>query len=97
MQKCPRCQSDKIHVSRTRSKWESWRKEITHKRPFRCSACAWRGWAYDVPPVISGTVDTGAAAPEPPNLKNTPLALRDRRAGFDPRELDRFDFDDRQS
>lgn len=94
MHKCPKCQSDKIHASRTRSKWESWRKEITHKRPFRCDACGWRGWAYDLPPETGWT--TGPI-PEPPNLKSTPLALRDRRAAFDPRELDRFDFDDRQS
>jgi len=47
MLQCPRCKSDRIHFSRTRSKWEGWRKEITGKRPYRCPDCLWRGWAPD--------------------------------------------------
>ena len=41
MQTCPRCKSAKLQRSRSRSKWEVWRKEITHKRPFRCADCGW--------------------------------------------------------
>ena len=47
MQTCPKCKSEDIHRSHTKSKWESWRKRITGKRPYRCHACGWRGWGID--------------------------------------------------
>ena len=48
MQTCPNCQSEDIHRSHTKSKWELWRKTITSKRPYRCHACGWRGWGRDL-------------------------------------------------
>ena len=44
---CPKCASEDVHRSHTRSTWESWRKTITGKRPYRCHACEWRGWGPD--------------------------------------------------
>ena|SRR5712692_1688371 len=84
MRQCPRCKSADIHSSRTRSKWEQWRKEITGKRPYRCRACGWRGWGFDVGGTTYDPADvelaTQAIAPDPPNLKGTALAVEPRRA-----------------
>jgi hypothetical protein len=37
-----------------------WRKQVTDKRPYRCSACGWRGWRSlglsDQPPPHTGTL-----------------------------------------
>ena len=44
---CPKCESEDIHRSHTRSTWEAWRKAITARRPYRCLACDWRGWGPD--------------------------------------------------
>jgi len=77
MHQCPHCKSERIYSSRTRSKWEEWRKEITGKRPFRCSACDWRGWGTDEGPKFDKAdveLATRAMAPDPPNLKTTLLA-----------------------
>lgn len=74
MHKCPKCRSDEIHRSRARSKWESWRKTITGKQPFRCHKCGWRGWGVDMRPKFSNEELNAAAralAPDPPNLKGT--------------------------
>jgi hypothetical protein len=50
MDRCPRCMSHKVHPSRIRSFWETWRRQITLSRPYRCSNCSWRGWAPDTGP-----------------------------------------------
>jgi hypothetical protein len=81
MQQCPSCQSDRIHYSRTKGVWESWRKQITGKRPHRCRQCGWRGWAADSGPHFTrDEIDNAsrAVAPDPPNLKETMLAREDR-------------------
>ena len=44
---CPNCKSAAGHRSRSRSRWERWRKEITGKRPYRCDQCGQRWWAPD--------------------------------------------------
>ena len=62
--------------------WESWRKEITGKRLFRCQACAWRGWAHDTGPKFDPRdieVANAALAPNPPDLPNLKLAKLRRR------------------
>ena len=41
---CPACGSDSVHRSRTRSRWERLRRQITLKAPFRCHACGTRFW-----------------------------------------------------
>jgi hypothetical protein len=81
MQKCPKCNSDNVHRSRTKTKWENWRKEITGKRPYRCHGCNWRGWAPEIAPTFTNLereIAERAMAPEPPNLKGTPLMRQDR-------------------
>ena len=99
MAHCPKCNSSGIRKSPTRSRWERWRKEITSKRPYRCRACQWRGW---MPIGLGDDADQseswaqskapGAklAAPDPPNLKGTPLARPDPQLRFDVKTLDRF-------
>ena len=81
MQKCPKCGSDKIHRSRTKTTWEGWRKEITGKGPYRCHACRWRGWAVDTGPKftdVAREVAERAIASEPPNLKGASM-MREHR------------------
>ena len=50
MLQCQKCRSEKIRYSRTRSRWESWRRKITGNRPYRCLECHFRGWAPDPGP-----------------------------------------------
>lgn len=60
---CPKCRSLHVHRSRTRSALERVLRAFTPLRPFRCTACAWRGWVVPVasqgplrelPPLPSG-------------------------------------------
>ena len=91
MSHCPSCQSDNIRRSRTRSRWERWRKEITGKRPYRCRACNWRGWlAMGVGDAIDARSDARRRAADPPNLRGTLLARPDPRLKFDLKQLDQF-------
>jgi hypothetical protein len=83
MDHCPKCQSQNIHRSRSRSRWDVWRKEITGKRQFRCHACNWRGWGIDARPNVveaEREATARALAPQPPNLQGTALAREERRA-----------------
>lgn len=76
MEPCRRCGAPNLHRSRTRSRWEGWRKEITGKRPYRCRACGWRGWSIDYGPDFTDAEREDAAralAPPPPNLSGTAL------------------------
>jgi hypothetical protein len=50
---CPRCKSDRVYRSRTRSGWERWRRQITLKAPFRCQTCGRRFWCPDPGPWFS--------------------------------------------
>ena len=88
---CRRCKSEDVHLSRTRTKWESWRKEITGKRPFRCRQCGWRGWAVDLGSKF-GEDDLEstkrALAPDPPNLRSSAFADDEGRAEL---RLDQLD------
>ena len=87
MRQCPSCQSEDIHRSRTKTLWETWRREITRKRPFRCRACGWRGWGADMGSKVGR--DDRSPATEPPNLKGTALARSTWTADIDLDELDR--------
>jgi len=74
---CPKCKSEAAHRSRSRSRWEQWRKEITGKRPYRCPECSERWWALDEGPQFSDderAVGERALAPDSPNLAGTSLA-----------------------
>lgn len=92
MRECPRCKSPDIHRSRSRSKWEAWRKEITGKRLYRCAACGWRGWGIDRGPHFGDAqrqTAERAVAPEPPNLQEMALAREERWVSeFNPKALD---------
>ena len=91
MHKCPKCKSAKIERSRSRSKLETLRKEITNKRPFRCHACGWRGWGYDEGPKFDPQdvrLANAAIAWAPSNVQDTPLPRRDERAEVDVTKLD---------
>jgi len=91
VQQCPQCQSEVIHRSRTRNRWESWRKEITGKRPYRCHACGWRGWGEDYGPKFDESeveLATRALVPDPPNLKATAFARVEGSRELDLNQLD---------
>ena len=94
MEKCPRCDSGRIRHSRAKSLWERLRKEVTRKRPYRCPDCDWRGWRVDAGPTFTPEERRAAAralAPEPPNLKGTPLARDEaRQMEMDLEALDRL-------
>ncbi len=47
MQNCPRCRSNRIHRSRTRTFLERLRRQFSTRRLFRCEACGWRGWGVE--------------------------------------------------
>jgi hypothetical protein len=57
MRRCPKCNSRDFHGSRRRGLWETWRQQITGKRPFRCHACNWRGWRQDDAPDVVWSSD----------------------------------------
>jgi hypothetical protein len=86
---CPKCHSKSLRLSRTRSRWERWRKEITSKRPYRCRACQWRGW-LSVSIDIEQTMDTPPMVADPPNLRGTLLARSETRHKLDLKDLDQF-------
>ena len=92
MSHCPNCQSDDIRRSRTRTRWERWRKEITGKRPYRCRGCNWRGW---LPIEVGDALDSHARSKrylaDPPNLGGTIFARPDPHRQFDITTLDSFD------
>ncbi len=65
MQLCPACGSNRVHRSRSRHALERLRRQFTMKRPFRCHACGWRGWAVDTEPDFSGDPAREAEPPAP--------------------------------
>ena len=92
MNNCPQSRSDAIRRSRTRSRWEELRKELTGKRPYRCDECGWRGWVVDLGPRFSQDeikVAQRAVAPKAPNLKHTEFSREKKARGdVDLRRLD---------
>lgn len=88
MAQCPKCHSENVHRSRTRSRWERWRRDVTGKRPHRCHACNWRGWFRGELGLTDRLVFRGA--PEAPNFRGTLLARTDPRLHVDLKKLDAF-------
>ena len=92
MSHCPNCKSDDIRRSRTQTRWERWRKEITGKRPYRCRGCNWRWW---LPIEVGDALDQDTRArrhvADPPNLSGTIFARPDPHRQFDITTLDAFD------
>ena len=87
MHACPQCQCRNIHRSRSRSRWEAWRKAIIGKRLFRCRSCGWRGWrgwgVDDGAAFPAAELSARADAPDPPTLKDSALARTEFPAAFD--------------
>jgi hypothetical protein len=91
LSKCPKCQSEDIHRSRSRTTWEVWRKEITGKRPYRCENCDHRWWTSDLGPRHGDSLRVrhdGLLVPEPPNLRGTVLAYGSGRRELNLTQLD---------
>jgi hypothetical protein len=86
---CPKCHSKSLRRSRTRNRWERWRKEITSKRPYRCHACQWRGW-LSIAIDVEETMTSPPVTVDPPNLRGTLLARSEKRQKFDLKKLDEF-------
>jgi hypothetical protein len=89
MRECPQCKSNRVHRSRSRTRWERWRKQITGKATYRCVDCDWRGWALDTGSSVVAATAADAVA-EPLNLKDSPLARIERR-DIRLEELDRIE------
>ena len=89
MSHCPKCNSKDVRRSRTQSRWERWRKEITGKRLYRCRSCNWRGWMV-VDLAESHRATSRSTAPDTPNLPGTVPARPEPVRQIDLTELDRF-------
>ena len=89
LQQCPKCRSQNIQRSRAKTRWESWRKMITGRRPFRCRACGWRGWAVDGGPVFDARAIELAARAVAPASGN--LARTEKSRDVDLKHLDSFE------
>ena len=76
MNTCPACGSNRVFRSKTRSALERFRRQFTMKRPYRCHACNWRGWAPDGTQAVApgDVLDTPSA---PPDLASIDSALED--------------------
>jgi DNA-directed RNA polymerase subunit RPC12/RpoP len=66
MTSCPSCGSRRVFRSKTRTALERFRRQFTMKRPYRCHACSWRGWAPDGMQAVApqDVVDAPAVAPD---------------------------------
>lgn len=65
MEKCPKCQSNRIHRSRSRNWWERLRRDFSRNRPYRCESCGWRGWGPETDPQFSMPAAAESDAPSP--------------------------------
>jgi hypothetical protein len=54
-----------VFRSRTRTAFERFRRQFTMRRPYRCHACNWRGWAADGMRAVSPQDALEAATPPP--------------------------------
>ncbi len=86
MHQCPRCRSQEIHRSRTRSIWEGFRKELTGRRLYRCRACGCRGWGNpnsvaNNPPAV---FESGGSVPAPAKFTGATPG----RESLDPADID---------
>jgi hypothetical protein len=74
MNTCPVCGSNRVFRSKTRGLLEKFRRQFTVKRPYRCHACDWRGWAAEGAHAVSpkDILESGTA---PPDLSAIDAAL----------------------
>ena len=76
MTDCPSCGSHRVFRSKTRTAFERFRRQFTMKRPYRCHACDWRGWAPDGMQAVAAGDVIDAPAP-PPDLGAIDAALKE--------------------
>ena len=74
MDTCPSCGSHRVCRSKTRSALERFRRRFTTKRPYRCHACNWRGWAPDGMQAVAPQDVLDSAGP-PPDLSAIDAAI----------------------
>jgi predicted RNA-binding Zn-ribbon protein involved in translation (DUF1610 family) len=77
MTTCPSCGSTRVFRSKTRNAVERWRRQFTTKRPYRCHACNWRGWAPDGLQDVALSDALDSATP-PPDLNAIAAAMTER-------------------
>jgi predicted RNA-binding Zn-ribbon protein involved in translation (DUF1610 family) len=82
MTACPACGSNRVFRSKTRTAFERVRRQFTMKRPYRCHACNWRGWAPDRTQAVAAG-DVLDAARVPPDLGAIDRALDESREKAD--------------
>ena len=75
---CPACGSNRVFRSKSRNAFERFRRQFTVKRPYRCHACGWRGWAADGAQAVSPEDVIDAATPAP-DLSAIDAALEESR------------------
>jgi hypothetical protein len=71
-----------VFRSKTRTAFERFRRQFTMKRPYRCHACNWRGWAPDGLQAVAPADVIGAPA-APPNLAAIDSALEQKAKDAD--------------
>jgi len=76
MTTCPACGSNRVFRSKSRGYLERVRRQFTMKRPYRCHACNWRGWAAESVHVAPAETVLDTASP-PPDLGAIDTALED--------------------
>ena len=82
METCPACGSPRVFRSKTRTAFERYRRQFTMKRPYRCHACDWRGWAPDGALAVTPAEVLDATAP-PPDLTAIDSALSEAAKNTD--------------
>jgi glycosyltransferase involved in cell wall biosynthesis len=65
IQTCPSCASSSAHRSRSRSRAERVRRDLTSDRLYRCHSCGWRGWLM---PLDAGGSQGPVDAPPAPDF-----------------------------
>ena len=75
---CPACGSNRVFRSKSRNAFERFRRQFTVKRPYRCHACAWRGWGPDDAQTVPSDDAIDATTP-PPDLSAIDAALDESR------------------
>jgi predicted RNA-binding Zn-ribbon protein involved in translation (DUF1610 family) len=79
---CPACGSARVFRSKSRNAFEGFRRQFTVKRPYRCHACAWRGWGADGAQVVPPEDVIDAASP-PPDLSAIDAVLEESQKRSD--------------
>src|SRR5437870_5139302 len=92
MQNCPKCGAARVLPSRSRSLWESWRRRITIKRPYRCHLCGWRGWGPEFKAYFGH--ETPASDTERARVDARPFSVVRQPRGFSDADLSRLDGDE---